>query len=46
MSKDNIYTGTGDGIILIKKLQLEGKRIINSKEFISGYYNETSEFNS
>ena len=46
MSKHNIYTGTGNGILLIKKLQLEGKRTLSSKEFIAGYYEETSEFNS
>jgi methionyl-tRNA formyltransferase len=32
----NISVQTGKGIILIKKLQIEGKKIINSKDYLNG----------
>jgi methionyl-tRNA formyltransferase len=35
-SKRGIYVATGDGVLIIKRLQKEGRNPLNVKEFISG----------
>jgi len=37
ISKDGLVVTAGGGCLLIEKLQMEGKRIISSGEFIAGY---------
>jgi methionyl-tRNA formyltransferase len=37
VSKENIIVVTGEGALSIEKLQVEGKKIMEAKEFISGY---------
>jgi methionyl-tRNA formyltransferase len=36
-SQEKILLGTGDGILDIRKIQLEGKRPVNAIEFLRGY---------
>jgi len=35
----NIYIGTGDGVIEVKKIQIEGKSVMTASNFINGYLN-------
>ncbi len=44
MTKNKIFTGTGNGILSILEIQPEGKRVMKNSEFISGYYEKTSNF--
>lgn len=44
MTKQKLFTGTGDGILIILELQPEGKRIMSNIEFISGHYKENINF--
>ncbi|WP_343154708.1 methionyl-tRNA formyltransferase [Buchnera aphidicola (Pseudoregma panicola)] len=39
ISKNGIYVGTKENYLIIKKIQLEGKKIINSIDIYNGYKN-------
>ena len=45
VSEDRIYVGTGNGVLEILLLQIEGKPVICAEDFINGYLNKDEEFN-